>query len=226
MSEFEMQGLSNIVWAFATLGVQHAPFIKAIAGASIVKCQQFRPQELSNSAWAFALLGFVDAPLRASISQASILRLSEFKSQDLANTAWSCATMKVIDIPLMTAISSSSMIKMASFDAKELSSHEAFDFAFSLLSLSWSFAFVMQECKDSFAECLYGSAKTFLERLLLIGQELDYRLAEGDSHVLSDASLSWVCKVAPGAQGGFASISHVGRVSSIQKGLQEQALEN
>mmetsp|Transcript_123081 Transcript_123081/g.192266 ORF Transcript_123081/g.192266 Transcript_123081/m.192266 type:complete len:125 (-) Transcript_123081:646-1020(-) len=113
--------------------------------------------------------------------------------------------MSVKDIPMMEAISEASLRKLASLDLKSLTSHEAFDFTFSLVSLSWSLAFVAQASGDTSAGKCYTSNRMILSSLLGIGRELDDRVAKGDSSVFSGSLLSWVCKVAAAAQGGHES---------------------
>lgn len=43
--------------------------------------------------------------------------------------------------------------------------------------------------------------------MLAMGRELDQRTVSGDCDITGDGVLSWVCKVAPAAQGGYAAVS-------------------
>ena len=53
---FKPQNLSNVAWAFATLGIPAPRLFEAVAAESEVQIRNFKPQDLSNMTWAFATL--------------------------------------------------------------------------------------------------------------------------------------------------------------------------
>eukprot|EP00440_Ansanella_granifera_P063500 gb/GFBE01068849.1/.p1 GENE.gb/GFBE01068849.1/~~gb/GFBE01068849.1/.p1 ORF type:complete len:411 (+),score=68.32 gb/GFBE01068849.1/:1-1233(+) len=57
------QSLSNIVWAYATMSIWHAPFLTAVAEESVHKASRFDLMECGNTGWAFARLAFRDERL-------------------------------------------------------------------------------------------------------------------------------------------------------------------
>ncbi len=52
------QGLANVAWAYAALGVEHSPLMTAIADRALEPgmLAAFSPQGLANLVWAFAML--------------------------------------------------------------------------------------------------------------------------------------------------------------------------
>jgi len=56
--DFEEQGLSNTVWAFATVAVNHTRLMRALAMPSSDTIRSFKTQGLANTAWAFAAIRF------------------------------------------------------------------------------------------------------------------------------------------------------------------------
>jgi len=53
----EAQNLSNIAWAFATLGLHNVPLLEAIATAAIANISAFNCQSFSTFFWSFSRLG-------------------------------------------------------------------------------------------------------------------------------------------------------------------------
>lgn len=99
------RGLSNSVWAFATLGYLDQPLLTAIAAASISRMELFGHQGLANTAWSFSTLAVHDMPLFEALASASIRHRNDFDQQDLSNTVWAFATLRLPHIPLLDSIS-------------------------------------------------------------------------------------------------------------------------
>merc|ERR1712216_426297 len=59
--------------------------------------------------------------------------------------------------------------------------------------------------------------------ILAIGRELDQPASDGDTDVAAGGVLSWVSKVAPAAQGGYAYTSRpaTGKLQSVYQDAQE-----
>jgi len=109
LNRFSNQDLSNIVWAYATVGMLHSGFFKQtekeVTSRIRQKRNKFRGQEIANILWSYATLNaqpeveMVDAISKyvGSICRGkngadeySIARLFG-QRQELANLAWSCA---------------------------------------------------------------------------------------------------------------------------------------
>ena len=109
LNRFSNQDLSNIVWAYATVGMLHSGFFKQtekeVTSRIRQKRNKFRGQEIANILWSYATLNaqpeveMVDA---ISMYVASVCRgkngadeysIARFfgQRQELANLAWSCA---------------------------------------------------------------------------------------------------------------------------------------
>ena len=60
MSDFNVQGIANTAWAFATVRSSDAQLFAALARASEVCMDDLNAQGLANTAWAFATAGQSD----------------------------------------------------------------------------------------------------------------------------------------------------------------------
>ena len=63
LDKFNVQGLANMAWAFATVGQKDEQLFKALARMDDRRLEKFRAQELANTAWAFATVGQQDEQL-------------------------------------------------------------------------------------------------------------------------------------------------------------------
>jgi len=109
LNRFSNQDLSNIVWAYATVGMLHSGFFKQtekeVTSRIRQKRNKFRGQEIANILWSYATLNaqpeveMVDAIStyvgsicrgKNGADEYSIARLFG-QRQELANLAWSCA---------------------------------------------------------------------------------------------------------------------------------------
>jgi hypothetical protein len=99
IQEFNAQGISNIVWAFATLNVEHPILFKTVGDhlSGLRDFEPFRPQALSNIAWAFATSGIVHHALfeknGSHIHHSG--SLESFTPQVLLNIVWAFAAAGV-----------------------------------------------------------------------------------------------------------------------------------
>ena len=93
VDEFNQQGLSNIAWAFATVGVPARPLFNAIAAAAAAKADTFTPQGLHILTWSYAKQGYAaDALFRALIPHCVRL-LDEMALQGMSGMLWAYATL-------------------------------------------------------------------------------------------------------------------------------------
>jgi len=97
------QGLSNTVWALATMRWQDTPMLASITCHTQPLLPVFSPQAIANTTWAFAKLEFKDLPLLEEISQRlrGEVALAQFRAQELASTAWSLVSLLCRDEPLL-----------------------------------------------------------------------------------------------------------------------------
>lgn len=70
-----MQGLSNLAWAWATLGIQDHPMMKAIARRSL-QIPKLEPQSLANLVWAFSTVLFFDSTFFGAVAESALRDLS------------------------------------------------------------------------------------------------------------------------------------------------------
>lgn len=111
VARFTPQGMSNIIWAWATLAFFHRPLFDATAdllkqrsseGDLGEVLSEWKAQELSNTAWAFATVLYVH-PASAAMAHAALRRLDEFHARHSANLAWALATLEFSQRPLLVA---------------------------------------------------------------------------------------------------------------------------
>ena len=122
-AEFNAQGISNMVWAYAKVDKPHALLFEAMedqvvaSGVShpklfekvancIVRLDSlygFKPQELSNTMWAYATAQVPHPKLFQKVAKAAIQCKGEFNSQNVANLLWAYATMGIGDKKLFSS---------------------------------------------------------------------------------------------------------------------------
>ncbi|KAL7511545.1 hypothetical protein ACHAXN_008912 [Cyclotella atomus] len=93
---FNGQDISNMVWAFATLNVEHPALFQSVGDhiEGLDNLRSFNSQNLANIAWAYASLGIVHHALFEKVGN-HIHRsgcLESFKPQELTNIGWAYAT--------------------------------------------------------------------------------------------------------------------------------------
>eukprot|EP00442_Polarella_glacialis_P056560 CAMPEP_0115134356 /NCGR_PEP_ID=MMETSP0227-20121206/55043_1 /TAXON_ID=89957 /ORGANISM="Polarella glacialis, Strain CCMP 1383" /LENGTH=147 /DNA_ID=CAMNT_0002540811 /DNA_START=25 /DNA_END=465 /DNA_ORIENTATION=+ len=80
LRNFTTQNLSNMAWAFATLGLaEEVVLVEGVAQEARTKLREFNMQELSNVAWASATLNLKQPEVFKSISTELLRRLEELK---------------------------------------------------------------------------------------------------------------------------------------------------
>ncbi|KAL3762096.1 hypothetical protein ACHAW5_008836 [Stephanodiscus triporus] len=84
---FEPQGISNMVWAYATLGATHSHLFEKFANAvSQRNLDTFEPLHLANIVWAYSAVGKPISPLFNKVAATVVVRdLSLFSPQNLSN---------------------------------------------------------------------------------------------------------------------------------------------
>jgi hypothetical protein len=85
IKNFNPQGLSILILAYAKLNHNSPELFDAIAKAAQACIRDFNPQDLSNTAWAFATLKHKAPLLFDVIARTSQARIGSFNPQDLSN---------------------------------------------------------------------------------------------------------------------------------------------
>jgi len=110
-SEFEAQGISNLVWSFAVLQVIHVPVLDVLSASAAVHANSMESQAIANSVWAFATLRVHHSHFVAAISARVFHKPTEFDLPDLASIAWAFSDSSVQDAPVFAAISCALLLK-------------------------------------------------------------------------------------------------------------------
>lgn len=99
ISAAQLQDISSTGWAFAKLGIHHAPLMDAKASALVAWRFQFSGQEMDNTSWAFSVLLLIPSPLLGPAASVPAAPCQEWRAQELANTAWTFAKIGVLATP-------------------------------------------------------------------------------------------------------------------------------
>eukprot|EP00984_Skeletonema_dohrnii_P022078 scaffold11198_cov103-Skeletonema_dohrnii-CCMP3373.AAC.14 len=93
--EFTPQGISNMMWAYATVDKPHALLFEAMGDQVVARehLGEFNPQAISNTAWAYAKAGVSHASLFEKMADhvARLDVLYGFEPQALSNIVWAYA---------------------------------------------------------------------------------------------------------------------------------------
>jgi len=106
LGSFTSQGLSNVIWAYATLNESNPQLLKEVADHIIAldNVDEFKPQHISNIVWAYATAKESHPVLFNKLANAAIKRKNEFSSQEIANFLWAYATNGEIDQNLFSSL--------------------------------------------------------------------------------------------------------------------------
>jgi hypothetical protein len=109
ITQFTTQGLSNIVWAYATNGMQHTALFNKVADhvVALDHLKSFSPQALANTVWAYATAGIQHPALFNKVADHVVATgvLKSFNPQALANTVWAYATAGIQHPALFNKVS-------------------------------------------------------------------------------------------------------------------------
>jgi hypothetical protein len=98
VSKFTSQGLSNILWALATLGIKDRIFHDFANDIEKRNLTSFKPQDFANILWAFATLGIKDEKLFQEFANEIEKRnKTSFTPQAIANILWAFAILNIKD---------------------------------------------------------------------------------------------------------------------------------
>lgn len=91
VGQFSFRCLSNIVWAFATAGLQDAGLFFGIAEEMCRTVSSANCQGISNTIWAFGVVHHVDERLFNVLTAASLPMMDDFKPQEISSMLWGMA---------------------------------------------------------------------------------------------------------------------------------------
>lgn len=112
---FTSQGISNIAWAFATVGRDDDQLFQALARTAIARIYSFNEQDLANTAWAFAKIGMHHPRLFQVLARAAVAKINSFTPHGISNTAWAFATVGRDDDELFQALARTAITKIDAF---------------------------------------------------------------------------------------------------------------
>ena len=118
---FDAQGASNIIWAAATVALEDARVINALARACVDRVREMNAQGASNALWSIATLKVSDDRVITALSQACVDRVREMNAQGASNALWSIATLKVSDDHVITALSQACVDRVREMTAQNAS---------------------------------------------------------------------------------------------------------
>eukprot|EP00984_Skeletonema_dohrnii_P022077 scaffold11198_cov103-Skeletonema_dohrnii-CCMP3373.AAC.13 len=121
-AEFNAQGISNMMWAYATVGKQHALLFEVMGDQVVARehLGEFIPQHLSNIMWAYATAQVPHPKLFKKVADAAIRSKGEFDSQAVVNLLWAYATMGIIDKQLFVSFVPTAGKLIDSYNNQEL----------------------------------------------------------------------------------------------------------
>jgi hypothetical protein len=104
---FEAQHASNIIWAAATVALEDARVVDALARACVDRVREMNAQDASNALWSIATLKVSDDHVITALSQACVDRVREMNPQGAANALWSVLSITDTAIihPLISTVS-------------------------------------------------------------------------------------------------------------------------
>ena len=97
-SQFRSQSIANLLWAFATLGMEPSEaLVRAMSRRATLISVEFKSQEIANFFWAFATLRLpADTELLDCMSKRAVSVSGDFSSQATASLLWALATLDVL----------------------------------------------------------------------------------------------------------------------------------
>ena len=91
IEEFKSQEVANILWAFATLGIQKEALFDELTTRALQISGSFNSQNVANTLWAFATLDIQNEALFNKLAERALQISGSFKSQEITNTLWAFA---------------------------------------------------------------------------------------------------------------------------------------
>mmetsp|Transcript_11204 Transcript_11204/g.39648 ORF Transcript_11204/g.39648 Transcript_11204/m.39648 type:complete len:447 (-) Transcript_11204:72-1412(-) len=122
LNEFSPQALTNVVWAYATMGVPAPALFEVVEKEAMKRIQYFHPEALANISYAFAKAGIAAPSLFDAVAAEVRFKIDEFRSQELTKiaVAFSTSGCSARHAPLFDIIAAESRKKIGSFYPPDL----------------------------------------------------------------------------------------------------------
>jgi len=121
MRFFSPRYLSNITWAYGTLGYSNGPLMKALASTTVRKMRLFDGQYLATVLASFAKLRNRNMPLLNAFSRFARNDIGRYGPTELSIFVWSYATLQHKDQELLDAVAKSAGWQLGLFSPRDLS---------------------------------------------------------------------------------------------------------
>lgn len=117
VQEFQPRDMSNVLWAFAGVRMQHDRVFAAIERQAKLNLQAFTPQALANMAWSYAKLQATGASILPAASREALRRnLRDWPPQAIVTLAWSMMETHQEDVDLLRAAMHEFQARSAEFN--------------------------------------------------------------------------------------------------------------
>ena len=99
LKSFNIQGLTNIIWALATLNYSPGiPFIRQLLKVAESRLEEYTPQNFTNTVWAMATLKYSNGSVFITqLLKVAETKLRDFDPQNVANMLWSLAALNFFE---------------------------------------------------------------------------------------------------------------------------------
>ena len=119
--EFKSQEVANILWAFATLGIQKEALFDELTTRALQISGSFNSQEIANILGTFATLGINNEALFNKLAERALQISGSFNSQDVSNTLWAFATLDIQNEALFNKLAERALQISGSFNSQAIS---------------------------------------------------------------------------------------------------------
>ena len=94
--QFDPQGVANLMWAFAKLGMDPGEVVGAMSRRAVAIAGQFNAQNVANLMWAYAALGVAPGEdVVPAMSRRAVAIAGQFNPQDMVNLMWAFAVLGI-----------------------------------------------------------------------------------------------------------------------------------
>jgi len=120
VSQLNPQGLSNVAWAHAKLGIHNGRLFQALGEQVISLSSRFREQEVGIIPWAFATLGYFDREVFRALGRAAV-ESKKYLTTQPAQVAWAFAAADMPQAHVFKAMAEEMVWQLDRYTAKQLS---------------------------------------------------------------------------------------------------------
>jgi len=219
--ELKPYELSNLLWAFAKLGLSHGDLFKSVIARLLRRSDsEFKVQCLSTIAWSFATVKRRNLVVFHSFAQELVAHADEMKPQEISNTLWAFAKTSCAHTELFNALGDSAAMHCAAgaFKPQEISNTA---WAFATVGIKHPMLFMQLEAlsmqrrggmvPQNVANILWAFAKLQVRPASpnFFPMLLEVSLGQMHQHKAQELSaIIWAAsRVSPECHGGFCSVA-------------------